>query len=241
MRDEQSSMKFFRRPWLRARRGAHRGFTLIELLTVIAIIAVLATLLSAVVSGSKRKARQVTCISNLRQIALGVNLYLDDEQRRPPGFGELVSSRTLSSTNLFNCPEDRAGNWGGKVQPFAGFPSFQPPVDSLAVSYLHSFFLDDRSWERFSKRASAFGLAVCQLHGLGRQDAENPSIFNFEGLIWRGQLDGSVVRRQLFWNRLDTRSLPLESEPAAAMGGDADFAAPPTMVDPVLQLFLDGP
>jgi prepilin-type N-terminal cleavage/methylation domain-containing protein len=241
MRYNHSRTKFFGRGRLRANWAGVRGFTLIELLTVIAIIAVLATLLSSAVSGSKRKARQVACISHLRQIGLTVNLYLDDEGRRPPGFGELISTRILSTTQVFKCPEDRLGNWGGKVQPFTENRSFLSAGPAVSVSYLHSFFLDDLSWDRFSKKPSSFGLAVCQLHGLGSQDAENPSLFNFEGLIWRAQLDGSVVRRQVFWNQLDKRFGPPEAA-AIAAPGDAPGSSPFAITtDPAWQLFVDAP
>ena len=55
-----------------------RGFTLIELLVVIAIIALLAAILFPVFATARENARRATCQSNLKQIALGVKMYVDD-------------------------------------------------------------------------------------------------------------------------------------------------------------------
>ncbi|HCA45853.1 MAG TPA: hypothetical protein DEP45_00465 [Armatimonadetes bacterium] len=55
-----------------------RGFTLIELLVVIAIIAILAAILFPVFARAREKARQTQCLSNLKQIGLGILMYAQD-------------------------------------------------------------------------------------------------------------------------------------------------------------------
>ncbi|HLV81512.1 MAG TPA: prepilin-type N-terminal cleavage/methylation domain-containing protein [Chthonomonadaceae bacterium] len=55
-----------------------KAFTLIELLVVIAIIAILAAILFPVFAQAREKARAITCVSNLREIGLGSNMYIQD-------------------------------------------------------------------------------------------------------------------------------------------------------------------
>jgi prepilin-type N-terminal cleavage/methylation domain-containing protein/prepilin-type processing-associated H-X9-DG protein len=63
------------------------GFTLIELLVVIAIIAILAAILFPVFARAREKARQASCTSNLKQIALGGLMYAQDYDETLPGHG----------------------------------------------------------------------------------------------------------------------------------------------------------
>ena len=61
------------------------GFTLIELLVVIAIIAILASILFPVFAKAREKARQSSCLSNLKQMGLATMSYLQDYDESYPG------------------------------------------------------------------------------------------------------------------------------------------------------------
>ncbi len=64
-----------------------RGFTLIELLVVIAIIAILAAILFPVFAKAREKARQASCLSNVKQIMLATLQYAQDyDERLPAGY-----------------------------------------------------------------------------------------------------------------------------------------------------------
>ena len=88
------------------------GFTLIELLVVIAIIAILAAILFPVFAKAREKARQISCLSNEKQLGLGALQYAQDNdecfmQSNQNGYGwaETIYSY-VKSVGVYKCPDD---------------------------------------------------------------------------------------------------------------------------------------
>jgi prepilin-type N-terminal cleavage/methylation domain-containing protein/prepilin-type processing-associated H-X9-DG protein len=85
---------------LRSQQSCYRGFTLIELLVVIAIIAILAAILFPVFAQAREKARQASCLSNTKQLGLGVMQYLQDyEEMYPIGGMGIYDNPPVTAVN----------------------------------------------------------------------------------------------------------------------------------------------
>jgi prepilin-type N-terminal cleavage/methylation domain-containing protein len=112
--------------------GGSAGFTLIELLVVIAIIAILAAMLLPALTRAKEASKRIACLSNLKQIGLGLTLYTDVNENKMPSamsygalpgpnaeqnaanvvqftdmYGGVPKDLNLANPRVFWCPSDR--------------------------------------------------------------------------------------------------------------------------------------
>ncbi|MCE5241424.1 DUF1559 domain-containing protein [bacterium] len=88
-----------------------RGFTLIELLVVIAIIAILAAILFPVFAKAREKARQTSCLNNIKQLTLGFLQYVQDYDERFPD-DSFIPGMPQGSQGVNVCW------WRFKIQPY---------------------------------------------------------------------------------------------------------------------------
>jgi prepilin-type N-terminal cleavage/methylation domain-containing protein/prepilin-type processing-associated H-X9-DG protein len=138
-----------------AHRNHRLAFTLIELLVVIAIIAILAAILFPVFAQAREKARQASCLSNLKQIGNATMMYVQDYDEtlpyqnpsenpaptRPLPDGRLYQGYThwplmlypyIKNTQVFLCPSDENPrvnyNDNGTVNPYAPSNRYDKPI-----------------------------------------------------------------------------------------------------------------
>ena len=142
-----------------------KGFTLIELLVVIAIISILAAILFPVFARARENARRASCLSNLKQMGLGVMMYTQDydekyptayittSQTPPDGYKWTSSSMWFwqqmiypytKSDQVYFCPSSKMfGPAGNAGTPYVGnyganWLMLLTPPNSMSLSTVNS-------------------------------------------------------------------------------------------------------
>jgi prepilin-type N-terminal cleavage/methylation domain-containing protein/prepilin-type processing-associated H-X9-DG protein len=146
-----------------------RAFTLIELLVVIAIIAILAAILFPVFARARENARRTSCLSNMKQMGLGMMMYAQDfDERLPrrynanmgPGGGSCPSGYTncvwaidapgyrslldpyLKNNQIFICPS-RTGTSARPDYGYSGNLQSGPSIATIELTAEMVMFADD--------------------------------------------------------------------------------------------------
>ncbi len=108
-----------------SRHRSPTAFTLLELLVVVAIIAILAALLFPVFSQARERARRTACLSNLKQMGLGIQMYSQDNDEHLPAWTSYWVCATNGTTGGagpdggVDCGVDAASKyWDAAILPY---------------------------------------------------------------------------------------------------------------------------
>lgn len=160
------------------------AFTLIELLVVIAIISILAAILFPVFAQARDKARQATCVSNLKQIGTAFALYVQDYDECLPDRRDLKSSLP------------------GGFRPWTSWPPYDPRSGWAAVT-LQPYTKNDQIWVCPSVAGGTLGRAVQVAQAIS--SAQNAPITTY--WMWRFDHRDDPIILKNFWGKTDLQAV----------------------------------
>lgn len=120
------------------RGGLRRGLTLVELLVVVAIVATLVGLLLPAVQSARESARRVHCRSQLKQVYLGISMYVDTARGRRYPLASWRPTREISRPSLIRTPVLKHLDNDATVFRCPSDREFWPVEDGLSYAYSSS-------------------------------------------------------------------------------------------------------
>lgn len=174
-----------------------RGFTLIELLVVIAIIAILAAILFPVFARAREKARQTSCLSNMRQIGMAIEQYKMDYAGRYPWSGYTGTSvgwydfveAYIGNREAIRCPSNPNWQYGYSYNIQFGYtPGDQ--WDPIRSGLIYDGFPESRVTDPANKIIVTEGSLEYYYSLLVREDSESTARARVIRLIPRDNREG---------------------------------------------------
>jgi prepilin-type N-terminal cleavage/methylation domain-containing protein len=188
------------------------AFTLIELLVVIAIIAILAALLLPALARAKQKGQQAVCISNLKQIGLAFQMYLNENSDRFP------SQSDLKNTIL--------GGW----HPWTPWPPSDPRAGWAGIVF-SNYIPNLNVWSCPAAINSAVGNLIQSAQTISTDATQTNFICRY--WAWRFDRPDEPPGLEDFWNKTSTQAvtdLQSTNDPTVGfIGGSSDVEL---VVDP---------
>ncbi len=166
------------------------GFSLIELLMVIAIIAILAALLLPVLSNAKARAKRTVCLSNLKQINLGIHLYAAENGDTAPNAG-VATYITFKEI----------------VRSYVGLHGPASPQDTIFACPADTFYYDENSGTYMPQghhELAVFDYSSYEFNGLNL-------VTNYSNFAYNGALPGIAGQKLNAIKNPDKTILTLEA------------------------------
>ncbi|MFQ3548865.1 MAG: prepilin-type N-terminal cleavage/methylation domain-containing protein [Armatimonadota bacterium] len=168
------------------------GFSMIELLTVIAIIAILAAIIFPVMGMVRERAKQNQCMTNLKQIAMGAQMFKQDNRRYPLTLGPQAYVEVGGTAKKWVEATDQTPLLFENTKSYAGKESLFPEyVNTIQIFHCPA-----------TKTTNSQDISVYQLEGI---DVAVYTYNSYDSFLISTTPDGNVGPANIFQNNVEPR------------------------------------